>query len=278
MNEYIFTTSVSRNPTTFFTENNENLLDSQFPYDSIESIKEDEEENNSNDSILSLLVQINRVPTENTKNNSIDESRTPDIYFNVSNDKKTKRGRAAKNKNGKKEVHDNTKFDNLIRKIKVHFSKFIIDFSNSALKEEYKCCKVEFKYINNENKINVKSSYLSDLKKSTIKDLLKMDISTKCKAHKKSHNRDLLEKIESSSPFLSELFEMNYLELFRYYYNDKKPLKGIAYKNIDINLSGNEKCESFSYLLDKYKNLRKYLIDTAESEFLKRKEENKSNF
>ena len=105
-----------------------------------------------------------------------------------------------------------------------------------------------------------------------------MDISTKCKAHIKSHNRDLLEKIESSSPFLSELFEMNYLELFRYYYNDKKPLKEIAYKNIDINLSGNEKCKSFSYLLDKYKNLRKYLIDTTESEFLKRKEENKSNF
>ena len=251
MNKYIFTTSVSRNPTTFFTENNENLLDSQFPYDSIESIKEDEEENNSNDSILSLLVQINRVSTENSKNNSIDEPRTPDIYFNVSNDKKTKRGRSAKNKNGKKEVHDNTKFDNLIRKIKVHFSKFIIDFSNSALKEEYKCCKAEFKYINNENKINVKSSYLSDLKKSTIKDLLKMDISTKCKAHKKSHNRDLLEKIEGSSPFLSELFEMNYLELFRYYYNDKKPLKEIVYKNIDINLSGNEKCKSFSYLLDK---------------------------
>ena len=91
MSEYIFTTFVSRNPTTFFTENNENLLDSQFPYDSIESIKEDEEENNSNDSILSLLIRINRVPTKNTKNNSIDESRTPDIYFNVSNDKKTKR-------------------------------------------------------------------------------------------------------------------------------------------------------------------------------------------
>ena len=46
-----------------------------------------------------------------------------------------------------------------------------------------------------------------------------MDISTKCKAHIKSHNRDLLEKIESSSPILSELFEMNYLELFMYYYN-----------------------------------------------------------
>ena len=45
---------------------------------------------------------------------------------------------------------------------------------------------------------------------------------------------DLLEKIESSSPVLSELFEMNYLELFRYYYNDKKPLKEIVYKNIDI--------------------------------------------
>ena len=98
-----------------------------------------------------------------------------------------------------------------------------------------------------------------------------MDISTKYKKYENSHNKDLLEKIENSSSNLSELFEMNYLELFSYYYNERKPLKEIVYKNKVINLSKNVKCKSFSYLLEKNKNLRKNLIDTAEREYIKSK-------
>ncbi len=45
-----------------------------------------------------------------------------------------------------------------------------------------------------------------------------MDISAKNKKSKNTYNRDLLEKIENSCPSLNELFEMNYLELFRIIY------------------------------------------------------------
>ena len=151
------------------------------------------------------------------------------FFIKNGNNTNNKRGKPPKNKSSKKEAHDNTTFDNLITKIQVHFLTFVIDFCNAALKEEYKYSKDCFKYINNKKKINVKFSYLLSLKKSSIKDLLKMDISTKYKKYENSHNKDLLEKIENSSSNLSELFEMNYLELFSYYYNERKPLKNNYY-------------------------------------------------
>ncbi len=271
MNKDIFT-YISNNNNSFFTDNFESLHDWLFPGDSIQLIEE-EEENILNESILPLLENIDKMQRENQQNKTNDISIPCKEIFFIKNGNNTnnKRGKPLKNKSSKKEIHDNTTFDNLITKIQVHFLTFVIDFCNAALKEEYKYSKDCFKYINNKKKINVKFSYLLSLKKSSIKDLLKMDISTKYKKYENSHNKDLLEKIENSSSNLSELFEMNYLELFSYYYNERKPLKEIVYKNKVINLSKNVKCKSFSYLLEKNKNLRKNLIDTAEREYIKSK-------
>ena len=54
--------------------------------------------------------------------------------------------------------------------------------------------------------------YATHLKNSTIKVLLKI------KRCKNSNNRELLKRLEDSSPSLIELFEMRYLELFNSYY------------------------------------------------------------
>ena len=95
-----------------------------------------------------------------------------------------------------------------------------------------------------------------------------MDISIKHKKCGSSYNKDLLEKIESSSPSLSKLFEMNYLELFEKYYNKGNPLNEIAYKNIIINLSEKTKSKTFFNLIDKDKNLKKHLIDITEKKYI----------
>ena len=112
------------------------------------------------------------------------------------------------------------------------------------------------------NKKNVKYSYTSSLKEASIKYLLKMDISIKHKKCGSSYNKDLLEKIESSSPSLSKLFEMKYLELFEKYYNKGNPLNEIVYENKIIKLE-KAKSKAFYNLIDKYKNLKKYLIDIS---------------
>ena len=115
-------------------------------------------------------------------------------------------------------------------------------------KKENHQSKEFFQKINYENKRDVKFSYFSSLKKAKIKDLLKMNISIKNKKYKKSYNRTLLEKIQSSSPSLSKLSEMNYLELFEIYYNKGNPLDKIVFENLNVNLS--EKTKTFYNLID----------------------------
>ena len=99
--------------------------------------------------------------------------------------------------------------------------------------------------------------------KLPIKEILKIEMAKKYKRFNKSNNIDLLEKIESKSTFLSELFQKNYLELFYLYYNNETPLEKIMFGNEEIILS--KKTKSFYYLLEKGKNkdLRQELITTA---------------
>lgn len=160
--------------------------------------------------------------------------------------------------------HGSDSFDNIQRKIQVHFQTFLIDFCNEWLKREYKYSSYSFKQINKKNKITVNFIYVSKLKKSSIKDLLNMEISDKYKTFDKNENKELLSKLEGT--WLDRLFEMNYLELFKYYHNNGKPLNKMVFENKEIILSS--KTKSFYYLLEKYKNLRQKIIETAKSVYL----------
>ena len=59
---------------------------------------------------------------------------------------------------------------------------------------------------------------------------------------------------------------MSFLELFNKYYNEGNPLDKIVYKNKIINLS--DETKSFSNLIDKNKDIEKYLIDIAERVYI----------
>ena len=161
-------------------------------------------------------------------------------------------------------VHGNKDFDNLERKIQVHYIRFIINFSNDALKAEKagiisNCHK--FKQIDTNIKETINYKHVKQLRESTIGDILQKDISKKYKRYDKSENRKSFGKVVASSEWLRELFMMNYLELFNYYYNQEKPLKKLVFKNKEINLS--TETETFFNLLEKYDDIRNELIDTV---------------
>ena len=159
-----------------------------------------------------------------------------------------------------KNFHGNKDFDNLQRKIQVHFLSFTINFTNDALESVDKICNYNFKQINQKYKITVNYKHILQLKNSTLKDLLSLEISEKYKKYKTSYNKEILEIIEDE--WLNELFNINYLDLFRLYYNDKKPLGKIVLRDREIILS--KKTKSFFYLLEKYKYLKQDIINTAE--------------
>ena len=172
-----------------------------------------------------------------------------------------KRGRKRLKMENKKAIHGSKNFDNIQRKIQVHFLSFLINFCNDALKTEYTQFRHSFKQINYKSKTTVNFNHTSFLKKSSIKDLLNLEISEKYSKYNKFENKKLLDKIILKSKWLNDLFEMNYLKLFDYYYNKEEPLYKIIFENKEILLSS--KTKSFYYLLEKNQDLKQEIIDTA---------------
>ena len=172
-----------------------------------------------------------------------------------------KRGRKRLKMENKKAIHGSNNFDNIQRKIQVHFLSFLINFCNDALKTEYTQFRHSFKQINYKSKTTVNFNHTSFLKKSSIKDLLILEISEKYSTYNKFENKKLLDKIILKSKWLNDLFEMNYLKLFDYYYNKEEPLYKIIFENKEILLSS--KTKSFYYLLEKNQDLKQEIIDTA---------------
>ena len=165
-----------------------------------------------------------------------------------------------------KKIHERFSFDNIQRKIKVHFLTFLIDFCNDALKSEYIHSNYSFKQINYKDKTNINYKTTSFLKQSSIKDILNLEISDKYKRYNKNTNKELHEKVISSSEWLTNLFQMKFLDLFKYYYNREKPLNKIIFENKKIILS--PKTKSFYELLKRYKDISKDIIRIANKCYL----------
>ena len=273
MSDNIFP-SISTNSDLFFNSETESLYDQLYSNDSKNSYEMDFN-NFFISPFASLLIGIYEKAKENLQKNNTQPT-SKKINFVVNNiGKKTKRGRQS-TKKSKKDVHDSTKQDNLTRKIQIHFFSFVISFCNDAYKKVFKSSNKSFKNINQKNKKTVNFDYTYGLRNLCIKDLLKMKISEKYTSYKEFYNEELLKKIEYSSKWLDQLFQMNYLKLFSYYYNKGKPLDKIVFENEEIILS--KKTKSFYYLLEKYKYLRQHLINTVESVYFDGKEIHENPF
>ena len=181
--------------------------------------------------------------------------------FNVINHKK-------RGKPPKKQIkfhHLSTNFDNLQRKIQVHFLTFVINLSNDVLKKELGIkTHSNFKQIDYKLKRLINHNNVKILHTMTIKELLKMEISPKNKNHSKYINIITLNKVCKDSKFLDKFFDIKYLEFFnRFYYSEDKKIDKIHFEGKEIILSKNTK--SFYNLIQKYPGQKDLLIDTAKS-------------
>ena len=180
--------------------------------------------NNKNNIIINDFIDEMTFTFEsksNSKNNSSKKN-----LFKLETQPQTikkKRGRASNDKDKKnktKRVHSSTDFDNILRKLQVHFLSFIIHFINEILDEFYPNEKnIRFLNLSYEAKKNVKHDYVESLKKRQIKDILIFPPSTKYKIHNDENiNKEIFERICESNSYLKLFFEITYLDLFNRYY------------------------------------------------------------
>ena len=191
-----------------------------------------------------------------------DQISDTDSVVNVRNNflvRKKTSGRTRKKKS-EKVPHGNKSFDNIERKIQVHFLNFVISFSNDALRYYFKNSSFSFKKMNQKEKIKVNFNNVSKLKKSKIKDLLNSEISAKFKKFDKNENKKLLSQLKET--WLDKLFDMNYLDLFKYYYNNKESrLDTIIFEKKKIPLT--EGTKSFYELLEDNKEIKENIVEVA---------------
>ena len=188
-----------------------------------------------------------------------------------------KQGRGPKPRNGflemKRSRHLNTHFDNLQIKIQVNYINFIINISNDVLFSIFKEKRhYNIKDIDHEFKIDVSRRNFDFLKSSKIKDVLGKNISNKYKAYKKNFNKELLDEVCQKSPLLNDFFNLNYLDLFRCYYNGQKQIDKISFCEQIITLSKKTQKKTFYELLLKNKNIKKELINAVKNVYFNGKD------
>ena len=175
---------------------------------------------------------------------------------------KKKRGKK-RNETSKKAEHTSWSIDNIIIKVQTYFLNFVISFLNDCVLTFYKTQKYIFLKFDRAETNKVSKEQMNKMKNSTIKDLLeKVKISGKYKQYDKNTNKKNLDALSKESWF-QQIFDMKFLYLFSYYYNNVQPLKELKIFGRKVILS--EGTKTFNSLLQKNKimedKITKYTIE-----------------
>ena len=180
-----------------------------------------------------------KITQENSKNKNSDKKEEKR--------KKSGRKRKRENENGKN-YHTKFAYDNIIRKIQVHFLNFLVSFINEILKHyEFK---QKFFNIDYNIKKDIKKENIENLKSLEIGEILCKDISKKYKNQYKEdvkiNNKIYLEVIKNDN--IRKILSEKYINIFKnIYYKNKRDLNDYG---LNIKLSNDVK--TYKDLLKKY--------------------------
>ena len=133
-----------------------------------------------------------------------------------------KRGRKNKfnkilNTEEKSNVHDKFSNDNIKRRIKSLYNKYIITLLNNIVRKKYKKCKMKFLKMNIRVAKDIGIKYNKNLLNQTIKDII-INVSNKYK--NEDNNKNLIKFIENqnNNEEIYNILNMTYKELYINYY------------------------------------------------------------
>jgi len=157
--------------------------------------------------------------------------------------------------------------DNILRKIQVHFHRFIVDYANELIYS--RGFKKKFHYIAYSQKSDFNKKKFNDLKNKKIGDILKQSLSTKYKKvyqKNKEINENLYNEVKNNK-IISDFMSENYIDIFKnIYYKNEKQI------NIyEMNFTLSPKVKTFDDLLNREREDFLYkdaLIKAAEKYYL----------
>ena len=211
------------------------------------------EQNNSKIELQST-DNTTKTLTISEKENSIKKE---DIFYKKINFKimlYRKRGRKENEKTSQKlnkKFHGSSDFDNIQRKIQVHFITFLIQFANdivtNILGNNKNCHFIDIKY---KIKKIVNHDYVESLKQLKYSDILQKAISPKNRKFDENSNKKLYEKLIKESELIRKIFDKKYLYIFQKYYFGIKDNENETYFD-GINIKLSNKTKPFTHLLRK---------------------------
>ena len=161
--------------------------------------------------------------TCNSSNGNYNEDNLENINIIIKenpnkNEKNIKsKGRRKKGENSIRKKTKNSK-DNIFRKIKVHFFRFLTKFLNNAIISYYGAPFYIFRKLNNDIIVDTSVEFNKQIFNSTIKVIYSQKISEKYNNCDKNSNKILIEKLESIKEF-QLIFNLKIKQMYNYYIN-----------------------------------------------------------
>jgi hypothetical protein len=244
----------------FIFENIKNI----FQEETLSLNESDDEENEK--SIYFIKKQDNletqfRSTDNSTNNSALEQDKIPSKKNETSIQKKInfktflrkKRGKKAnpENSNFSKKCHRSDDFDNIQRKIQVHYISFLVSLANDKVEQFFgEKSKYHFKDVKYELKRIVNHKHVEYLKSCKYSDIMQMKISPKNKKFGEDTNKNIYLETTQLSKELKNFFDKNYLYIFQKYYLGLKPNeKEINYEGEKLALSA--KTKGYYHLLRK---------------------------
>lgn len=216
---------------------------------------------------------------ENKLNKKEESEESEDIFIVI--DTKREKQKHPRNLLGKK--HTCNSKDNLIRKIKVHFFKFLVNLCNDFIsKVVNNIHPINIKYVNSEIAKDVTIELNNILKDLLVKDVLSLPINKKYKNVDKYINKENIENLLKNYPILGDLFNQKIISIYDLFVDkDKKEeLKNFGIKKAIPLYDLVFQDEKFSKIGTKYINLILNISNDLFSKFppnLKRNSQKKKN-
>ena len=204
-----------------------------------------------------LINRINPIPIQLPFRQSLKSDKTEkEIIKGNTNFQFIIRKRGRKNKSiiilkseGKKDIHDKFSNDNIKRKIKSLYNRYIINLLNNMVKKTFKNYRMKFLKMNIRITKDIGIKYNKNLLNQSIKDII-INVSNKYK--NKDNNKNLIKFIENqtNNEEILNILNMTYKDLYINYYLKSTKINSSensfeSHKEKLLILHGNEYLDKF---------------------------------